>query len=190
MIVADNITILINQKVLFQPVSFKINKGDFLCIYGANGIGKTSLINAIRSQAFDVGHFTSNLAISDIALLICDQSGLSNLTVNEHLNYISSISSVNDLQFNHVKQRISLLNIRDVYFRDLSRGQLQLCQLYFLSCFKVKLWLLDEPCCHLDHSSCEAFFNICHSYQQAGGSIIMTSHKKELANSIKLMECV
>lgn len=45
-----------NSVVLHEPVNLSVKSGEILCIIGASGVGKTSLLDAIRAQIPYHGH--------------------------------------------------------------------------------------------------------------------------------------
>src|SRR6056297_2080092 len=56
MISVDNVTIRFGDFVLFDSISFQLNKGDRVGLVGRNGAGKTTLLNLIsRKQTADEG---------------------------------------------------------------------------------------------------------------------------------------
>src|SRR5690625_5817287 len=49
MIEVNNITKSFGRKQVLKGVSFKANKGEITCLVGVNGVGKTTIMNAIMN---------------------------------------------------------------------------------------------------------------------------------------------
>lgn len=50
-----------DQKIIFDNFSLQINKGDFIAIYGQNGVGKTTLLRVVaRLEDFQSGSIAIN----------------------------------------------------------------------------------------------------------------------------------
>ena len=47
MIACENLALGYGGKIIFQNLSFTINDGDYLCIIGDNGTGKTTLVKTL-----------------------------------------------------------------------------------------------------------------------------------------------
>ncbi len=65
-ITVKNLKKRFNQQELYQDISFKINKGDFVAIFGPNGCGKTTILNILSklikkdSGEFNIKDFNPN----------------------------------------------------------------------------------------------------------------------------------
>ena len=57
----NNISFSYDDELIFEDISFSINKGDVLCVLGPNGTGKTTLIKCLNGlQDIDSGEILIN----------------------------------------------------------------------------------------------------------------------------------
>jgi alpha-D-ribose 1-methylphosphonate 5-triphosphate synthase subunit PhnL len=88
----------------YSNINFEVNKGEFLALYGASGIGKSSILKAIyrtyTTTCGDILFTTENNETINIAT--CDESTILNLRKNE-MGYVS--------QFLQVLPRVSAVDV-------------------------------------------------------------------------------
>jgi len=73
----------------------------------------------------------------------------------------------------------------NIYISKCSEGlkkRAALVRLYFSYIFEVKFWLLDEPSNGLDQASILLFKKMITNFLQQNGTIILTTHDKNLFN--------
>ena len=78
LVLANNLQINYNEKVIFKPISFEINNGDRVAIVGKNGIGKSSILKLIIGKEIKYnGEFkvAKNLKISYVSQSTEDLKG-------------------------------------------------------------------------------------------------------------------
>ncbi len=170
--------------VLFKDVNFTIRKGDIVALIGANGVGKTTLINMIM-----------NAARSRVSVGV---SGLIRLGTNVITGYFDqeyTELNENNTVFDEIKNTYPLMKpgaIRnalalfsftgDDVFKVIAmlsggeKGRLSLCKL-MLS--KANFLLLDEPTNHLDMMSKEILERALEGY---AGTIFYISHDRYFIN--------
>lgn len=96
MIDLSNISLQFDGKYLFENVNFKINAGDKICLVGANGSGKSSLLNIISGSLLpEAGKINKQKNIS-IGYLPQDQVVHKDKTLIDEA--ASALTKISDLQ--------------------------------------------------------------------------------------------
>lgn len=149
-------------KILFQSINLDVKAGTLNYLSGPNGIGKTSLINAILG----IQH-----SISPIQRSFKDFVYLPQIENKEFLLPIT-LEDVS-LEGNLLKpeERKTPWNIA-------SGGQRKKAMLEKTLKSKKDLYVLDEPYNHLDTQSIERINTIINDMVKQGSSILIVSHSK------------
>ena len=189
--------------VAVQGVSFELSEGDFLCIVGANGSGKSSLIKAllgiVRPSQGNVAFGVPRERVSYMP----QRSTISNdfpATVREIVmtgrlgrRRIFPFYTAEDRE--SVDSALTLLDIEDLAGRrigGLSGGQFQRVLLARALCGNPRLIILDEPDAGLDErSSSHLLETLVRLNRTEKLTIAMASHDmdtaRRLANKIAVM---
>ena len=154
---------------IVKNVSFKVERGNNLCIVGPNGCGKSTLLKSIANLLDYRGNITLDskemrkLTRKDLAKNVALMSQASNIyfsyTVYEtvslgryaHIKGVfSMIGKEDDEIILKSIENVGLLDIKDKLITELSGGQLQ--RVYLARAFAQDpdIILLDEPTNHLD----------------------------------------
>lgn len=154
---------------IVKNVSFKVERGNNLCIVGPNGCGKSTLLKSIANILDYRGNITLDskemrkLTRKDLAKNVALMSQASNIyfsyTVYEtvslgryaHIKGVfSKIGKEDDEIILKSIENVGLLDIKDKLITELSGGQLQ--RVYLARAFAQDpdIILLDEPTNHLD----------------------------------------
>lgn len=166
---------------IFRGLNLMIRRDEKVCLLGANGCGKTTLLKILTNQ-------------------IEPDSGSYRLGSNVHVGYYDQGSvRPNDPRtvleaLNGMFPRFDTRQLRnllgsflfrgdDVFKRvgDLSGGEYARIQLLKLMLNGSNVLLLDEPTNHLDIPSCEALEGALGDY---GGTMMIVTHDRYLANRI------
>lgn len=154
---------------VLHDVSFRVSRGSCLCVLGANGCGKTTLLRAIdrllphagsvRVDGRDLASMSSRAVARSIALLSQMSSVYFPYTVYEtvmmgryaHMDGIVSEASPRDREaVLSALERTGTSELRDRLVTELSGGQLQRVFLARTFAQDPRVILLDEPTNHLD----------------------------------------
>lgn len=174
-------------KHLFQGVDFDIKRGERICIVGANGIGKTTLLKIIMEQIppsegyLKIGH--------NVEFGYYDQGQQllnGNNTVMDEVH--DSFRLYKDTEIRSILGRFLFKN--EQVFLDvdsLSGGEKARLSLLKLMLSGANVLILDEPTNHLDIDSKEIFEDALLDYQ---GTVIVVSHDRYFLNKIptRIME--
>lgn len=160
--------------------------GDLLTLYGANGVGKSTLL---RTLAGFVEPYSGQITYKDISLGFCLSVGYlghtdglkSSLTPLEHLTFELSVSSSTKISENEIRQALHSsglpLKVLNQPIGLLSSGQRRRVALCLLSLKEAQLWLLDEPYVGLDKEGALILNEILKAHREKGGMVIIAQHQ-------------
>ena len=155
---------------IIKDISFRVQEGEKLCILGANGCGKTTLLRAvagllpIQGKILLQGQDMATISRKDIAKKIAVMSQVTNLsfdfTVYETVmmgryphrkdRIFSSFAAQDKQIVQQSLMQVDMWDQRDSSITKLSGGQLQRVLLARTFAQTPNIILLDEPTNHLD----------------------------------------
>lgn len=204
LIECKNVNMNYDNTKAVDNVSFSVEDGDFLCIVGENGTGKSTLLKGILNlQKLDSGTITfSGITNKDIGYLpqrtvvqkdfpaTVKEVVLSGCQ-NKGLKLFYTFADKKTAQRN-----IDLLGIDEIKnkpFNELSGGQQQRVLIARALCATDKLLLLDEPTTGLDpFVTAELYKLMGHLNQYHSVTVVMVTHdiknSVQYANKILCME--
>ncbi len=169
MLEVKNIYCGYNGEDVVKNISFKVNRGENICIVGPNGCGKSTLLKAIanllsfKGQILLDGKDTKLLKRKELATRVSLMTQSSNIlfpySIYEtvalgryaHLNGVfSRLSKKDDEIINKSLDKVGILDIKDKLISELSGGQLQRVFLARAFAQDPDVIILDEPTNHLD----------------------------------------
>lgn len=188
------LTLGYGSKDLVRDLDYDINAGDYLCIVGRNGSGKTTFLRGIAGL----------LKPKSGVIELCD--GLS----RNQIGYLPQMTivqkdfpaSVEEIVLSAFQGKHRLLpfyrkahrdramecmaltrteSLAKSCFRELSGGQKQRVLLARALCAAERLLLLDEPVTGLDPESTETMYRIIEKLHQKGMTIVMVTHDVDTA---------
>ena len=184
----DSIILRRNKKVLFSNLSLNLLESQILILKGSNGVGKTSLLEAICGlveiengniflidKKLNTKHSFSNDYFFYLGHANCLKD---NLTVMENLLVWNNFCDLG-LKKNEILDKLSFFNISflsDYPVYKLSQGQKRKVALTKLLFAGKQIWILDEPINGLDKNYITRFSELLKSHKKRGGSALMTSH--------------
>ena len=161
-----------NEKVFIKDLNLKIKNGEILCIFGASGVGKSSLINVIAGVYEDDLKFQGKIILNGknlnqvpiekrkIGLLLQDGTLFPHLTVEQNIFFGMSkkltYKQKSALITSNLKKS-NMVGFEDRYPHTLSGGQKAR-----IACLRAILsepdaLLLDEPFSSLDPGQRNSF---------------------------------
>ena len=161
-----------NEKVFIKDLNLKIKNGEILCIFGASGVGKSSLINVIAGVYEDDLKFQGKIILNGknlnqvpiekrkIGLLLQDGTLFPHLTVEQNILFGMSkkltYKQKSALITSNLKES-NMVGFEDRYPHTLSGGQKAR-----IACLRAILsepdaLLLDEPFSSLDPDQRNSF---------------------------------
>lgn len=178
-------------------LNFEINAGDYVCIVGDNGTGKSTLVKALLSlKAISGGsiEFGDGITKRDIGYLPQLSEAQRDFPASVEEVVISGCTSglkkrffMGRAQKLEAMQNMKMMGVWELAkksYRDLSGGQQQRVLLARALCAANKILLLDEPVSGLDpHASSDLYSLIHHLNKHTKTTVIMVTH--DIENSLK-----
>jgi len=175
---------------LFAHLSFSLEQGELLYLYGDNGSGKTTLMRAICGLFHPTeGKILWNgKDIRDLSedytrevLYVGHKNGIKDdLTAIENLRILSTLDGVHlseDQAWDSL-DRIGLRGFEDLPTQVLSQGQKRRVALARLLAHQAKLWILDEPFTALDRDAVTMLQEVIRAHVDGGGMALLTTHQE------------
>ncbi|MEN9753181.1 MAG: hypothetical protein RL670_872 [Actinomycetota bacterium] len=184
-------------------VSLEVEKGDFVFLVGASGSGKSSLLRlmlredvATEGEVFVLGDNLATIASRRVpffrrklGVVFQDFRLLPNKTVAENVAFsLEVIGKSRGFIETAVPDVISLVGLDGKAGRlpnELSGGEQQRVALARAIVNKPAILLADEPTGNLDPATSEGIMALIDRINQAGTTVIMATHDKNIVNQMK-----
>lgn len=200
-ITVKNLSIGHNKHIVLNDLNFSIEKGDYFCVVGENGVGKSTLIKTLLKLIPSINgdiSFTSDEGYKCIGYLPQKQESQSDFPSSVMEVVLSGFIHKLGLRpfYSKTEKQIAVDNLRKLKiehlmkksFNKLSGGQQQRVLLARAICSTDKILLLDEPCASLDINAEEELYKTIKELNDSGTTIIMITHNfdyiKKDANKI------
>lgn len=193
LIKCHQLTLGYGNKNIVNSFDYEINAGDYLCIVGRNGCGKTTflrgLAGVLRPKAGKI-ELRDNLQRKQIGYLpqiTVTQKDFPASVEEIVLSAFQGKSLLLPFYGRALRERASEClaltrteNLRKACFRELSGGQKQRVLLARALCAAERMLLLDEPVTGLDPESSQNMYNIIKElHEQKKMTIVMVTHDVE-----------
>ena len=187
-----NLTKSFGDLLVLDDVSFEVKKGEFLCIVGPTGCGKTTFLNSltklynINSGSITITGEPIDLKKHNIAYIFQEYSAMPWLTVEQNIAYGLKIRHFEKEEIaervEDVMKIVGLTKYRNYYPRQLSASMLQRVVIARAVAVEPELLLMDEPYGQLDlqlkyHLEDE----LIKLWQKTGTTVIFITHNIEEA---------
>lgn len=185
----ENLSFGYNGRPLLPPINFAIDPGDYLCIIGENGGGKSTLLKTLLGlqeplsgrvvldglDASQIGYLPQQnqiqrdfpATVREIVLSGCQARSTWRPFYNREERQLAD----------SLMDKVNILNLAKVCYSELSGGQQQRVLLARALCAARKLLFLDEPVAGLDPEASKRMYDLIRRLNKEDGiSIIMVSH--------------
>lgn len=191
----ENLFLSYEGKEILSDLSFTVEDGDYICVVGENGSGKSSLIKTIlglKQPKSGKISFGAGIKLKDIGYLPQQTpiqkdfpAGVWEVILSGCLNRQGFSPFYTRAQKQKAAEVMASLHIEDLKnecYRDLSGGQQQRVLLARALCATTHILLLDEPVTGLDPIVTDEFYDLIrHINKDMGITVIMVSHDLHFA---------
>ena len=196
-ITCKDLTLGYEGHAIVSDLNFKVSKGDYLCIVGENGTGKSTLIKTLLHlqdvisgdiitgdglKAYEVGYLPQQTlvqrdfpaSVREIVLSGCQSRCGWRPFYNKEEKMVAQ----------KAMEKMMIQDLADHCYRELSGGQQQRVLLARALCAAQKILLLDEPVSGLDPRVTAEMYQLIKDLNKKDGiTIIMISH--DIAAAVK-----
>ena len=202
MITVTNITKRFGGLTAVDDLSFSVNAGEAVALWGANGAGKTTALRCLLGLLPFAGSVTiagkdvqkqGKAARSLMGFVPQELNFHEDLTVAETLTFYARLKKVpTGYDFMPLLDRLELAPHIYKPVHDLSGGLKQRLALALALLAEPPILILDEPTANLDIRAREDFLLLLHELKVGGKTLAFSSHRLEevtaLADRVLLME--
>ena len=207
-LLVDGVSVSFDGFKALNNLSFSIDYGELRCIIGANGAGKSTMMDVVTGKTKpDEGHVVFGEAVD---LLSMDEPSIAqigigrkfqkptvfqNHTVFENLElamkddkrfFKTLFSKLNSEQKDKIEETMKLIGLKELYNLDagiLSHGQKQWLEIGMLIMQEPKLLLVDEPVAGMTPQEVEKTAEILTSLAKEN-AVVVVEHDMEFIRSI------
>lgn len=188
-ITCKDLSIGYDGKVIASNLNFKVNKGDYLCIVGENGTGKSTLMKTLLHlqdkvsgeiqmgdglKPYEIGYLPQQTLVQkDFPATVWEIVLSGTLPSCRRRPFYGKVQK--EMAKNQM-EKLGIWNLRKRCYRNLSGGQQQRALLARALCATSKIILLDEPVTGLDPKVTMEFYELLYKLNQTGITVIMVSH--------------
>ncbi|MDD5639420.1 MAG: ATP-binding cassette domain-containing protein [Candidatus Pacebacteria bacterium] len=190
-------------KPALREVSFTIKDGEFITLCGRSGAGKTTILKMITCEekptsgsVIFYGQNTSDIKQKDaynirqqLGFIYQDFKLLPYKTVFENVAYALEVTG-QDIKGSKdevmkVLDLVGLIRKTNRFPKELSGGEQQRVSIARALIHRPKIILADEPTGNLDPYHSRDIMKVLMKINEAGSTIILSTHNKEIVNNIK-----
>lgn len=175
----NNVCCARGGRLLFSGLDIVLAPAVALGIYGANGVGKSSLLRGLAGF-LPLDYEGDSILASTLHYIGHKNALKSTLSVDETLyDYrvlMGAQHNTSQIKIDTIKTSIGLGAMGAMWVRDLSAGQARRLALARLLLAPRPLWLLDEPFAALDGDGRIWFEQTIKDHLALGGAVMITSH--------------
>ncbi len=199
MLKVNNINVYYGSIHAIKDVSFEVNEGEIVTLIGANGAGKSTILQTVsgllRSKGGSIEFLESDLSAVPAHKIVAE--GLAHvpegrriflqMTVEDNLimgAYTRPNSEINESIANVYKHFPRLKERRKQIAGTLSGGEQQMLAMGRAMMSKPKLLMLDEPSMGLSPILVQEIFDIIKELHESGTTILLVEQNAQMALSV------
>lgn len=195
LIKCEELSLSYDSGAVVSELSFEVNAGDYLCVLGENGTGKSTLIKGILGLIKPSGgeiRFGDGLDRRKIGYLPQQTAAQRDFPASVYEIVLSGCLSRSGFFYSRedkhraeeAMKRLDILSLRKSSYHELSGGQQQRVLLARALCAAERLIVLDEPVSGLDPRAAAEMYSVIDTLNKRDGmTVIMISH--DLRGSLK-----
>ena len=191
LIKCENLCLGYDGRTVAKDLSFEIERGDYVCILGDNGTGKSTLVKVLTGLAKPLsGTIITDFPLSEAGYLPQQTDFQKDFpaTVGEIVlsgclgrkGFFGFYNSEDKKTARENMEKLGISELSSRSYKDLSGGQKQRVLLARALCAAREVIILDEPASGLDGKSSEEMYEIIDSLNKDEKmTVIMVSHDEE-----------
>ena len=186
-----NLTKYFGDLHVLNDISFNVRKGEFICIVGPTGCGKTTFLNLLtRIYMPSKGDLLIDGESADpkkhnLAFVFQEPSSIPWKTVEENLRFGLELKKLPkkeiDERVENIIKLMGLQNFRDAYPHQLSVSTEQRIIIGRAFAMNPDLLLMDEPSMGLSPLLVQEIFNIIRNVNRDGVTILLVEQNAKMA---------
>ena len=194
-IICRNLAIGYDGKAIVQNMKFSVNTGEYLCVIGENGAGKSTFMKTLLGLQPPIQGeilFGDNLKQNEIGYLPQQTevqkdfpASVREIVLSGCQNQLGLRPFYNRKEKSYAEAILNKLQITDLAeqcYRELSGGQKQRVLLARALCATKKMLLLDEPVAGLDPKAAKEMYYLTQKINREENiTVIMISHDIQIA---------
>ena len=166
------------DRTLFENLSFAVKAGQLWLIRGANGSGKTSLLQMLAGLSpIEKGGLVWQGEREPILWVGHRMAVNGDLTACENLEFMATLEG-DEAEPEAALEAVGLKYFCETRAGRLSEGQVRRIALARLAFSTRRLWLLDEPATSLDEGSVRWLEAQLRQHLGRGGAVMMATHRE------------
>lgn len=189
------------EKIILGHISMEIHRGEMVCLAGANGIGKSTLLKTIAGlippltgdvelMGLSITQYEKNKLARTLSVVLTGKIPTGNMKVRELISlgrypYTNWIGSLREEDRNKVNEAMDLTGTsgyKDQSIFELSDGQMQKALIARALVQDCDIILLDEPTAHLDLVNKILVMKLMKDLSaKTGKAILFASHELDLS---------
>lgn len=183
MIELTNVHKRYGQKKVLKGVSFTANKGEITCLVGINGVGKTTILNAIakvtpidKGKILVDGKKLTKETYNHLAFIPDAITMMPSMTIEQAMDFMKGFyTSWNQARANELLTFFRLKESEKI--SDLSKGNTAKVNLLLGLALDVDYLLMDEPFSGIDIFSREQIAEVFTSHLIENRGVLITTHE-------------
>ncbi len=190
------------EKIVLEDVSFKVERGDFVCIVGRSGAGKTTLLRlalgdekptdgTVFFDGEDINKMSSRekcLFRRKVGTVFQDYKLLPSKTVYENIAYALEVTGATDKEVEksvpEVLDTVGIVEQALHFPHQLSGGEKQRTAIARALIHEPDIILADEPTGDLDPYNTKGVIDLLLELNKEGTTVILATHDKEIVNRL------
>lgn len=185
MIIAKNLTKRYGKTTALNNVSFTVQAGEAVALWGANGAGKTTALRCLLGvQGFEGTLIVNGINVSRNGKAaraavgyVPQEAAFYDMTVLETLQFYARLKKTDPQRAKAVLEQVQLMAHQSKRVNMLSGGMKQRLALAVALLADPPVLVLDEPTANLDVKAQRDFIHIVQMLNQTGKTIIFSSHR-------------
>jgi ABC-type multidrug transport system ATPase subunit len=185
MIIAKNLTKRYGNVVALNNVSFTIEAGESVALWGANGAGKTTTLRSMLGiQDFEGVLTVNNIDVQKHSKAaratigyVPQEAAFYDMTVQETLHFYARLKKAASERVNQALEEVQLEAHSKKRVNMLSGGMKQRLALAVALLADPPILILDEPTANLDMKAQRDFIHMVQKLNHMGKTIVFSSHR-------------